>query len=77
MSVNPKKVREILDKNILADGFEPIIDLEKSHGSWIVDQRNGNELLDMFSMYASGSVCLLYTSTSPRDGLQSPMPSSA
>ena len=56
MSVNPKKVREILDKNILADGFEPIIDLEKSHGSWIVDQRNGNELLDMFSMYASGSV---------------------
>ena len=56
MSVNPKKVREILDKNILADGFEPIIDLDKSHGSWIVDQRNGNELLDMFSMYASGSV---------------------
>ena len=42
MSVNPKKVREILDKNILADGFEPIIDLDKSHGSWIVDQRNGN-----------------------------------
>ena len=28
MSVNPKK-QEILDKNILADGFEPIIDLDK------------------------------------------------
>lgn len=56
MSVDPKKVKEILDKNILADGFDPVIDLEKSHGSWIVDQRNGNELLDMFSMYASGSV---------------------
>ena len=48
MSVNPKKVREILDKNILADGFEPIIDLDKSHGSCIVDQRNGKELLDMY-----------------------------
>ena len=54
--MNPNKVREILNKNILADGFEPIIDLEKSHGSWIVDQRNGSEYLDMFSMFASGSV---------------------
>ena len=56
MSLNAKKVREILSKNILADGFEPIIDLDKSHGSWIIDQRNGQEYLDMFSMYASGAV---------------------
>ena len=49
-------VREILSRSILADGFDPIMDLDKSHGSWIVDQRNGDEFLDMFSMYASGSV---------------------
>ena len=56
MSIDPKKVKEILGKNILADGFDPVIDLEKSSGSWIVDQRDGVKYLDMFSMYASGSV---------------------
>jgi len=56
MKIEPKNVRKILSKNILADGFEPIIDLKKSHGSYLVDQRNGDEYLDMFSMYASGAV---------------------
>jgi len=56
MSINANQVREVLSKNILADGFEPIIDLKKSHGSYLVDQRNGDEYLDMFSMYASGAV---------------------
>ena len=56
MILEPKKVKEVLSRNILADGFDTIIDLEKSHGSWIVDQRDGKEYLDMFSMYASGAV---------------------
>ena len=56
MKMNPLEVRKILSKNILADGFEPVLDLEKSHGSWLVDQRDGNEYLDLFTMYASGSI---------------------
>ncbi len=56
MSVDANKVRKILSNNILADGFEPILDLEKSHDSWIVDKRNGTKYLDMFSMYASGCI---------------------
>ena len=56
MNIKPKNVREVLSKNILADGFEPIIDLKNSHDSYLVDQRNGDEYLDMFSMYASGAV---------------------
>ena len=56
MSVKAGKVREILGHNILADGFEPILDLERSHDSWIVDKRDGKEFLDMFSMYASGCI---------------------
>ena len=56
MSVKAEKVRETLGNNILADGFDLIQDLEKSHGSWIVDARDGSEHLDMFSMYASGSI---------------------
>tara|TARA_B100000614_G_scaffold228123_1_gene219684 strand:- start:3422 stop:4774 length:1353 start_codon:yes stop_codon:yes gene_type:complete len=56
MSIDAKKVREKLSNNILADGFEPILDLEKSHDSWIVDKRDGSKYLDMFSMYASGCI---------------------
>ena len=56
MTNNPNNVRKKLAKNILADGFEPIIDLDKSHGSYLVDHRDGSEYLDMFSMYASGAV---------------------
>jgi len=52
-TVVPEEVRHVLGRHILTDGFEPIIDLEKSHGSWIVDARNGREYLDLFSMYAS------------------------
>ncbi len=54
--MNASNVREILAKNILADGFDPIMDLDKSKGSWIVDERDGQKYLDMFSMFASGSV---------------------
>ena len=56
MSIKAIEVRDSLAKNILADGFEPILDLEKSHDSWIVDKRDGTEFLDMFSMYASGCI---------------------
>tara|TARA_B100001123_G_scaffold423361_1_gene533443 strand:+ start:595 stop:1911 length:1317 start_codon:yes stop_codon:yes gene_type:complete len=56
MSIKATEVRKSLGKNILADGFEPILDLKNSHDSWIVDQRDGSEYLDMFSMYASGCI---------------------
>ena len=56
MSIDAKKVRKILSKNILADGFDLIMDLEKSKGSYIVDHATGDSYLDMFSMYASASI---------------------
>ena len=46
-------VRRILEKYILVDGFDPVVDLERSHGSWVVDGRDGREYLDLFSMFAS------------------------
>jgi L-lysine 6-transaminase len=41
---------------MLADGMEQVIDLKKSHGTWMVDARDGKEYLDLFSMFASLSV---------------------
>ncbi len=56
MEIKPKDIRSTLDNHILADGFDPIIDLEKSINSWLVDQISGEKYLDMFSMFASGSI---------------------
>ncbi len=56
MTKKVEQVRKILSKHLLTDGYDPIIDLEKSHGSWIVDARDGIKHLDMFSMFASGAV---------------------
>ena len=49
-------VKAVLSRHILADGFDFVMDLEKSHGSWIHDKVSGKDLLDMFSMFASASV---------------------
>ena len=48
-------VHERLSKHILADGFPLVMDMEKSHDSYVVDE-NGDEYLDMFSMFASMAV---------------------
>lgn len=50
------KVKATLSRHILADGFDFVMDLEKSHGSWIHDKISGNDYLDMFSMFASASI---------------------
>jgi len=56
MNITPNKVRDRIGRYMLADGMEHVIDLEKSHGSWLVDARNNKEYLDLFSMFASMSV---------------------
>ena len=49
-------VHKVIGKHMLADGMSPVIDLEKSHGSWLVDGISGEKYLDLFSMFASLSV---------------------
>ncbi len=56
MSIHATKVHETLGKHMLADGMDPVIDLQSSHGSWLVDGKDGREYLDLFSMFASLSV---------------------
>jgi len=42
-----------LKKYVLVDGFHVVADLEKSHGSWVVDKETGKEYLDCYSQFAS------------------------
>ena len=54
--IDANNVKFSIGNYMLADGMDPIIDLEKSHGSWIVDARDSREYLDLFSMFASLSI---------------------
>ena len=49
-------VYKIISKNMLADGYSILFDLEKSHGTYFVDQITGREYLDFFTFFASNAV---------------------
>jgi L-lysine 6-transaminase len=54
--IQPQEVKKILARHLLTEGFDIILDMEKSSGSWFVDERNGERYLDFFSMYGSMAV---------------------
>ncbi len=57
-TIAPEKVHETLGKYILADGFDMVLDLEKSKGAYLHDSRTGKDFLDFFTFFASSPVGL-------------------
>ena len=51
--VQPSDVHAVLSRHMLADGYEIVMDLQKSHGSWVFDARRGRNVLDFFTNFAS------------------------
>src|SRR5215210_1834451 len=45
-----------LARHLLVDGFDLVLDLDRSHGSWLVDARDGREYLDLFTFFASSAL---------------------
>ncbi len=56
--VPAQQVFPTLAKHMLVDGFEIVIDLKKSQGSYIVDAKDGKRYLDFFTFVASSPVGL-------------------
>ncbi len=52
----PTDVLGTLRGHLLVDGFDMVLDLDASHGSTLVDQRDGRSWLDMFSFFASNAL---------------------
>ena len=52
-TMTPQQAMGTLKKWMLVDGFDVLIDYDKSRGCIIVDQQTGKGYLDMFSMVAS------------------------
>lgn len=53
IKIPAEEVFPVLKENILVDGFHVVIDLERSHGSVIVDALHGNEYLDCYGYFAT------------------------
>jgi len=51
--ITPSQVHPIVKKNVLANGFDLVFDLNKSKGNYVVDALNQKKYLDMFGFYAS------------------------
>ncbi len=52
-AVVPDETIPGLRDHMLVDGFDMVVDLERSHGSFFTDARSGREYLDFFSCIAS------------------------
>lgn len=52
----PDRVHEVLARSILADGFDFVLDLARSAGSYLYDARDGRRYLDMFTFFASSAL---------------------
>ena len=56
--ISPTTAISALRKHMLVDGYEIILDLKKSKGSYIVDAQDGKRYLDFFTFVASSPVGL-------------------
>lgn len=56
--INAQEVIKTLSKHMLADGFEIILDLDRSNGCTIVDEVTGDEYHDFFTFFASSPIGL-------------------
>jgi L-lysine 6-transaminase len=56
VSVSPADVHRVLGQHLLVDGLEMVLDLARSKGSTLVDARNGDAYLDLFTFFASSAL---------------------
>jgi len=54
--VRPSDVHAVIGKHLLADGLDLVLSLDASHGSTLVDARDGHEYLDLFTFFASSAL---------------------
>jgi len=47
-TLTPANVHETLGRHILADGYDMVLDIDRSHGRRLWDARRGRRVLDMW-----------------------------
>jgi L-lysine 6-transaminase len=56
VTIAPVDVHKSLARHMLVDGFPFVLDLDGSHGSWLLDKATGREYLDFFTFFASNAL---------------------
>lgn len=56
IKIPPAEVHKTLSKHILVDGFPFVLDMDRSHGCYLVDKVTGKEYLDFFTYFASNAL---------------------
>lgn len=51
--IQPEQVKSIVSKHILRDGFDMVMDLQRSHGAYLHDSLRKRDMLDFFSCFAT------------------------
>jgi L-lysine 6-transaminase len=54
--LEPKKVFDVLQKSILVDGFDMVLDPVKSRGARLYDSKHNRTMIDLFSFFASNPI---------------------
>ncbi|MBK8909750.1 MAG: L-lysine 6-transaminase [Chlorobi bacterium] len=55
-TIAPNEVHQTLGRHMLADGFPMVLDLERSHGSYLYDAITGQRFIDFFTFFASNPI---------------------
>jgi L-lysine 6-transaminase len=55
-AISPADVHSVLKKHILADGFDIVLDLDKSQGAYLYDSKYDKKYLDFFTFFASNPI---------------------
>src|SRR6201996_8335364 len=70
-------VHEVLSRSMLVDGFDLVLDLPRSRGSYLVDARNGRTYLDMFTFFASSALGMNPPALADDDGFRAELAQAA
>ncbi len=54
--IAPTEVHGAIARHMLADGYDLVLDLDRSQGSTLVDARDGSTYLDLFTFFASSAL---------------------
>lgn len=67
INITAENVHEVLKRTMLIDGFDLVLDLKRSHGLTIADEKTGDQYLDFFSFFASSPVGLNHPKINTRE----------
>lgn len=70
-------VRDVLGRSLLTDGLDFVLDLERSRGACLVDARNGDRYLDMFTFFASSALGMNHPALADDDAFRAELAAAA